>query len=165
MSGEGEERAAMAEEVKDLITVARETKYPLDAFHFVQRGLDFTVRRVHGEPPPAPAPGSSAASGGAIKGEKSEKAEKAEVETGSRHVTGQVLCYGLRDFAIQEYGLLARTVLRRWHINACEDFGRIVFAMVDAKLMNKTDEDSIRDFVGVYDFNEAFAPSVQLSEK
>jgi uncharacterized repeat protein (TIGR04138 family) len=160
MSGEGEERAAMAEEVKDLITVARETKYPLDAFHFVQRGLDFTVRRVHGEPPAAA--GSPGTSGGAAKVEKSEKAE---VETGSRHVTGQTLCYGLRDFAIQEYGLLARTVLRRWHINACEDFGRIVFAMVDAKLMNKTDEDSIRDFVGVYDFNEAFAPSVQLSEK
>lgn len=140
----------MSEEVKDLITVARETKYPLDAFHFVQRGLEFTVRRTHGE---LPAPASSA------------KPAEPPPEPGTRHVTGQALCQGLRDFAIQEYGLLARTVLRRWHINSCEDFGKIVFAMVDARLMNKTDEDSIRDFVGVFDFNEAFAPSVQLSEK
>jgi uncharacterized repeat protein (TIGR04138 family) len=135
----------MSEEVKDLMTVVRETKYPLDAFHFVQRGLDFTVRRIHGDPPQAKGGG--------------------EVEPGNRHVSGRALCHGLRDFAIQEYGLLARTVLRRWHINTCEDFGKIVFAMVDAKLMNKTDEDSIRDFVGVYDFNEAFAPDVQVSEK
>jgi uncharacterized repeat protein (TIGR04138 family) len=144
----------MAEAVKDLITVARETKYPLDAFHFVQRGLDFTVRRIHGEPP-APPPGAAASKG---KGDP-------EVEVGNRHVSGHALCHGLRDFAIQEYGLLARTVLRRWHINCCEDFGKIVFAMVDANLMRKTDEDSIRDFVDVFDFNEAFAPGVQLSEK
>lgn len=122
----------------DLPVVARSTKYPLDAFIFVQRGLDFTVRRIHGEP-------------------------QASDEVGSRHVSGQELCLGLRDYAIQQYGMMARTVLRRWNILSSEDFGHIVFAMVDAGLMHKTDEDTIRDFVGVYDFAEAFASSLQLS--
>lgn len=124
---------------KDLLSVVRETKYPLDAFLFVQRGLDFTVRRTHGEP-------------------------AAGAQRADRHVSGKILCLGLRDYAIEQYGLLARTVLRRWHITSCEDFGRIVFAMVEAGLMNKTDDDSIRDFVGIFSFDEAFADSMQISE-
>jgi len=127
----------------DLMAVVRSSKYPLDAFLFVQRGLDFTVKRLHGE---------------------EEKAVDDESgDRPSRHVTGRDLCHGLRDFAIQQYGLLARTVLKRWHIHTCEDFGRIVFAMVDAGLMNKTDEDSISDFIGVFDFATAFTDRLELS--
>ena len=84
--------------IKDLSAIARETKYPLDAFLFVQRGLSFTVRRIHGE---------------------SEEA----VEPANRHVTGKMLCHGLRDYAIEQYGLMAQTVMRRWRVTSCEDFG------------------------------------------
>jgi uncharacterized repeat protein (TIGR04138 family) len=124
---------------KDLLSVTKSTKYPLDAFLFVQRGLDFTVRRIHGE------------------------LRQGAEPTTSRHVSGQELCLGLRDFALDQYGLLARTVLRRWHITTSEDFGHIVFTMVDAGLMQKTADDTIRDFSGVFDFAEAFAGDVQLS--
>ena len=112
------------------------TRYPLDAFAFVQRGLDFTVRREHGEPDPA--------------------VELVEDDAPSRHVSGRMLCEGLRDYALQQYGLLAGTVLRRWRITRCEDFGHIVFAMVDSGMMHKTDEDSIQDFTDVFSFREAF---------
>ena len=74
----------------------------------------------------------------------------------SRHVSGQQLCLGLRDFAIKQYGLLALTVLGRWGLRRTDDFGRIVFAMIEAGLMKKTDEDTLEDFRGVYDFGEAF---------
>ena len=69
----------------------------------------------------------------------------------------QQLCLGLKDHAVRQYGLLARTVLERWGIRATGDFGKIVFAMIDAGLMKKTDDDSLEDFCGVYDFDEAFA--------
>ena len=82
----------------------------------------------------------------------------------SRHVTGRDLCFGVRDFAIQQYGLLARTVLQRWQINASEDFGHIIFAMVEAKILAKTDDDSIEDFCNVYDFDEVFSETLSLSE-
>jgi uncharacterized repeat protein (TIGR04138 family) len=124
---------------QDLIVVARATKYPLDAFDFVSRGLDFTVRRTHGE--------------------------SKSPEPGTRHVSGRDLCHGLRDYAVEQYGLLARTVLRRWHIRDCEDFGHIVFAMVEAGLMHKTPDDSIRDFRDVFDFETAFRASLELSER
>jgi len=73
-----------------------------------------------------------------------------------QHVSGSELCFGLRDLAQKRYGLLARTVLERWGIRQTDDFGRIVFAMVDLGLMRKTEEDSFEDFVDVYDFDEAF---------
>jgi len=127
----------------DLLTIAKETKYPMDSFIFVQRGLDYTVRKLHGDPGPDFDP---------------------EAEETSRHVSGQDLCRGLRDFAIEQYGLMARTVLRHMKIYSCEDFGRIVFAMVDAGLMKKTDDDSLNDFVNVYDFAEAFRQELVLPE-
>lgn len=126
----------------ELIEAVSATKYPLDAFLFVQRGLDFTVRRIHGEP--------------------DEDAAVDEMDK-SRHVSGRELCQGMRDYALQEYGLLAGTVLRRWHILRSEDFGRIVFAMVDSGLMHKTDEDTIDDFTEVFSFREAFGESLVLS--
>ena len=120
-----------------LLTTAQKTKYPVDAFIFVQQGLDSTVHGLHHEAEENPDPKL-------------------------HHISGTQLCHGLRDFAIDQYGLMARTVLQRWSIHSCEDFGHIVFALVDASLMLKTDEDSIDDFIGVYDFSDAFTPKLSL---
>jgi uncharacterized repeat protein (TIGR04138 family) len=104
--------------------------YPIDAYEFVHRGLAHTVNQLH-----------ASASG---------------EEPASRHVCGQQLCEGLRDYALSQWGLMARTVLRRWNITSTLDFGKIVFAMVDNGLMQKTEQDSLEDFRGVYDFAIAF---------
>lgn len=111
---------------------AKSGGYPPEAFQFVREGLAHTVKMVHG-------------------------ADTDEGEDERRHVSGQQLCLGLKDHAIRQYGLLARTVLERWGIRATSDFGKIVFAMIDAGLMRKTDDDSLDDFGSVYDFDEAFA--------
>ena len=104
--------------------------YPLQAFAFVQEGLRYAVESIKANEPDLPEQG--------------------------RHVSGQELCIGLRDYAIKQYGMLAQTVLERWHVQRTDDFGRIVFALVEAGLMSKTDEDSLEDFKGVFDFSEAF---------
>ena len=72
------------------------------------------------------------------------------------HVTGQQLCLGLRELAIQRYGLLAKTVLHKWGVRKTDDFGTIVYAMIDRAELRSSDRDSIEDFAGVYDFDEAF---------
>ena len=127
----------------DLFSVAGQTKYPPDAFIFIQRGLDHTVRAIHGEAGPDYDP---------------------ESEDSDRHVSGEDLCKGLRDFAISQYGLMARTVLSHMKIYHCEDFGRIVFAMVDAGLMKKTDDDTLADFVDVFEFADAFRQELVLPD-
>jgi uncharacterized repeat protein (TIGR04138 family) len=110
--------------------------YPPEAYAFIQQGLSFTVQKMHGK----------------LKDPKA-----------SHHVTGQDLCEGLRDLALAQWGRLARTVLRRWNITSTLDFGRMVFALVDAGLMQKTEEDSVDDFRNVYDFRTAFESEYQIA--
>ena len=73
-----------------------------------------------------------------------------------RHVTGRELCGGLRDYALEQFGPMARTVLEYWGIRSTVDFGKIVFLLIEAELLKKTEGDSIHDFENVYDFDQAF---------
>ena len=73
-----------------------------------------------------------------------------------RHVSGQELLDGMREYAIREFGPVAKRVLSEWGIKECVDFGNIVFNLVNEGLLGKTDKDSIEDFSNGYDFNEAF---------
>jgi uncharacterized repeat protein (TIGR04138 family) len=82
-----------------------------------------------------------------------------------RHVTGQELCNGIRDLAIERFGPLARTVFNHWGITKTEDFGRIVFNLIGAELMGKTDTDSIDDFKDVYDFEDVFDKNLKIEAK
>lgn len=73
-----------------------------------------------------------------------------------RHISGQEFCDGLRRYAIDQFGPLARTVLEYWGVTETVDFGKIVFALVEVGLMRKTEEDTLEDFTAVYDFESAF---------
>ena len=70
------------------------------------------------------------------------------------HVSGQDLLRGIRDLALREFGLMARPVFRMWRVNATDDFGEIVFNLVEANLMSKTDRDERADFAGVFDLDD-----------
>ena len=72
------------------------------------------------------------------------------------HVTGKELTEGVKDFAIEQYGPMAQTVLAHWGITKTEDIGNIVFNLIDKKILSKTDEDSLQDFKDIYDFSAAF---------
>ncbi len=76
--------------------------------------------------------------------------------TERRHLTGRELAEGARDFALMRYGVLARTVLEHWGVRESSDLGEIVFTLVDLGLLMSQPSDSKADFVGVFDFHEAF---------
>jgi uncharacterized repeat protein (TIGR04138 family) len=119
--------------------------YPIEAFNFVREGLNHTVERA------------------LLQHEAGLRAGGLG-NPDTHHVTGQQLCLGLRDYAILQYGMLAPAVLRHWHIVRTEDFGRIVYAMIEGGVMSKTNHDSIDDFSSVYDFDEAFSDA-HLSQR
>ena len=73
-----------------------------------------------------------------------------------RHVTGQELLSGIREFALEQFGPMAKTVLEEWGVRCCQDFGEIVFNMVEVGWLAKTDKDSRADFQDGYDFEQAF---------
>jgi uncharacterized repeat protein (TIGR04138 family) len=76
--------------------------------------------------------------------------------TERRHLTGRELAVGCRDLALQRYGVLARTVLDHWGVRDSADIGEIVFALVDVGLLASQPNDSKEDFIGVFDFHQAF---------
>lgn len=114
------------EEVLNQIVV-KDPRYHRDAYHFVKDALDHTQKLVN-------------------------KSSSGKL----RHVTGQELLQGIRDYALSEFGPMVLVVFEEWGIRNCRDFGEIVFNMVEHKLLAKTDQDSREDFTDGYDFDEAF---------
>jgi len=72
------------------------------------------------------------------------------------HVSGKELLEGIREYVIEEYGPMAKTVLSHWGITKTQDFGSMVFNLIDKKILSKTERDLIDDFKDIYDFEAAF---------
>jgi uncharacterized repeat protein (TIGR04138 family) len=81
------------------------------------------------------------------------------------HVSGPQLLEGVRDLALREFGLMARTVFHVWGIDRTGDFGEIVFNLVEANLMSKTAEDTRDDFRDVYDLDQALVHNYRIELK
>ena len=105
---------------------ARDRRYAPEAFLFLHDGLMRTLKQIQ------------------------------ETEKKPRQITGAELSDGLRRFALEQFGPLALTVLNRWGLRATRDFGEIVFLLLEAGLLGKTEEDKIEDFDDLYDFDDAF---------
>jgi uncharacterized repeat protein (TIGR04138 family) len=73
-----------------------------------------------------------------------------------RHLSGVELAWACRDFALEQFGMLANSVLTHWGINTTEDFGQIVFMLIDVGLLARQPSDRLEDFERVYEFAEVF---------
>jgi len=73
-----------------------------------------------------------------------------------RHISGRELLEGLKNLAIEQFGGLAVMVFDVWGVRKTADFGNLVFNLVEADLMSRSDEDTREDFDGVYEFKEVF---------
>jgi uncharacterized repeat protein (TIGR04138 family) len=107
-----------------------DTRFDRKAYAFVRAALDHTVKEVKRKHP--------------------ERTGK------SQHVTGAELLEGIRAYALEQYGPLAKTVLTSWGITRCSDFGDIVFNLIDYNVFSKTETDRREDFAEIYTFDEAF---------
>ena len=116
--------------------LAKDPRYQRDAYFFVREALDHTQKTVG-------------------------KDARGRI----RHVTGQELLGGIRDFALQQFGPMVKTVLEEWGIHCCADFGEIVFNMIEVDWLAKTEKDSRADFSEGYDFDEAFVKPFQPKSK
>ena len=85
-----------------------------------------------------------------------------ELAMADKHVSGRQLLDGVRQMAVEQFGLMALAVFGQWGIRSSADFGEIVFNLVEADLLKKTDEDTREDFRDVFDFEEAFLTSYRI---
>ena len=73
-----------------------------------------------------------------------------------KHVTGKELLEGIKILLMEKFGPMTLLVLKHWGIDKTDDFGNIVFNLVNKKLLSKTEEDDIAHFRDVYDFEDVF---------
>jgi uncharacterized repeat protein (TIGR04138 family) len=106
----------------------KDQRYDPDAYFFVREAVSFTAQMLE---KPAEGPGKA--------------------------VSCLELLEGLRSFTLQEFGPMSLTVLKTWGVNRTEDFGEIVFNLVDSGLLGKTEKDRKEDFANGYDFHAAFS--------
>ncbi len=90
---------------------AKDPRYQRDAYLFVREALDHTQKTIG-------------------------KDTRGRI----RHVAGQELLVGIREYALEQFGPMAKTVLEEWGVRCCEDFGEIVFNMVEVGWLAKTEQ-------------------------
>ncbi len=103
-------------------------RYARGAYYFLRQALDYSLKELH---------------------------KRGDLDR-SNHLTGQQLLEGIRLYALDQYGPMARTVLEHWGVKKCDDFGNIVFNLVECRVLGKTENDSPEDFSEGYKFEEAF---------
>ena len=103
-------------------------RFEKGAYYFVRQALDYTLQSLR---------------------------EKGN-QRSSNHVSGGELLDGIRRFALQQYGPMTVTLFKHWGVTCCEDFGDIVFNLVDRQVLGKTKNDKKQDFTRGYSFEEAF---------
>lgn len=82
-----------------------------------------------------------------------------------RHVTGRELCEGIREVALDRFGMLAPEVFREWGVIRTDDFGEIVFTLCEAGLLGRTEQDTRDDFRNIYDFEKVFVRDFNLDAR
>lgn len=103
-------------------------RFEKGAYYFVRQALDYTLKSL---------------------------LKKGNLRS-NNHVSGGQLLEGIRRFALQQYGPMTVTLFKHWGVTSCEDFGDIVFNLVDRKVLGKTKNDKKQDFTTGYSFKEAF---------
>jgi uncharacterized repeat protein (TIGR04138 family) len=125
---------------KLISVVRRDPRYAYEAYEFVFQALEHTQKIL----------GRAALD------------ERADPTEARHHVSCRQLLEGIRAFALQEFGLMARVVFQMWGIRRTDDFGEIVFNLIEAELMSKTTDDSRADFHEVFDLDEALVGGFRI---
>ena len=118
------------------LIVKEDDRYTREAYGFLKEALDFTM-------------------------DKERKRMGKAVSKTQRHVTGQELLEGVREYALEQFGPMAYTVLTSWGLERCEDFGEMVFNLIEYGVFSKNEDDTKEDFTAIYDFEEAFLKPFQ----
>jgi uncharacterized repeat protein (TIGR04138 family) len=125
---------------KLLAVARRDPRYAYEAYEFIFQALEHT-QKILGRSPTD---------------------ESADPNEPRHHVSGQQLMDGARAFALQEFGMMARVVFRMWGIQRTDDFGAIVFNLIEAELMSKTTDDTMADFHEIFDLDEALSSGFRI---
>ena len=126
---------AMQFEQSVVSILKRDKRFDPHAYFFIKDALDFTLKRI------------AESNGGQ-----------------ARHVSGPELLAGCRDFALEQFGPMASTLMNEWSIRKCQDVGDMVFHLIEEQVFGKQESDTKEDFSEIFDFQASLiAPFVPKS--
>ncbi len=117
---------AMQFEKSVVSILKRDNRFDPHAYFFLKEALDFTLKRI------------SDSNGGQ-----------------ARHVSGPELLEGCRDYALEQFGPMASTLMTEWSVRKCQDVGDMVFHLIEEQVFGKQDSDKKEDFSEVFDFTDS----------
>jgi uncharacterized repeat protein (TIGR04138 family) len=130
------QKSNFAQIVEDLRR--KDGRYDVKAYTFVREGLDYTLKAL----------------------------KRTNPGNAQRHVSGKELLDGLRQYTLNEFGPMGKLVLNDWGIMDCNDFGQIVFNLVNSGVLGKSDNDRVEDFTEGFSFEDAFVkPFLPLTKE
>lgn len=135
-------------------------RYHKQAYHFVFAALRLVQQKLGKAPPRREADPHAGGKYGTGSDDSDDEADEID-----GHISGRELLDGIRELATQQFGLMTTTVFRSWGIQSTDDFGRIVFEMIERGEMRKTDRDRPSDFSDVYDFEDVFDRDYQIDTR
>lgn len=110
--------------------VAKDPRFAVNAYLFVQETLDVAV--------------------------KDALRDRGGRDDQSAHVGAAEWLRAFREYALSEFGPLARDVMEEWGVRSTEDVGAIVANLVAAGIVARQEGDSVEQFKDVFTFEEAF---------
>jgi len=119
--------------------VRRDRRYAYEAYEFVFEALGHT-QRLFGRAP-----------------------SKDEPLGAAHHVSGREILQGAVDLARDQFGFMARTVFQQWGLRQTDDLGELVFNLIEAGLLSKTDTDNRTDFHNVFELDRALVDGYSIN--
>lgn len=127
--------------------IEKDPRYPIEAYHFVREALAYASDNMELDLQEFERFSDDGTDGPVVE----------------RHFTGQQLCESIRRYAINQFGYMAKVVLRTWNIHTTSSFGDLVYNMIDAEIMKKSEQDQRKDFDDVYEFDNVFQTELEIN--
>lgn len=131
--------------------VNQDPRYPIEAYQFVREALAYAADAME------------LGSHEHLDSEFDDEAATHQARR-ERHLTGQQLCESIRSYALNQYGYMARVVLKNWNIDSTGCFGDIVYNMIAQGIMKKSSRDKRAHFDDVYNFDDVFDAKFEICD-
>lgn len=135
----------MHDEIAMFEIIENDSRYPMEAYQFVREALAYASDNMQ------------------LQLQEFERFSDDDEPIVERHFTGQQLCESIRQYAINQFGYMAKVVLQNWNIDSTSCFGDLVYNMIDAEIMKKSESDRREDFDNVYEFNDVFETDLEIN--
>jgi uncharacterized repeat protein (TIGR04138 family) len=138
--------------------IANDPRYSVEAYAFILEALNQARQlKLKGLGRNRPAPDAAKSSG-----QTRPTPESSEKPRVLGHVDAGELCDAVRKLGLRQYGSLAAMLLAHWGVHSTADIGEIIYNLIAAGDLEKTEGDSRSDFDNLFDFDTAFKNPLSL---